>query len=350
MSVALLGEMGEWSASTRFRLLQHREPLRVLLGGVDVYLPDDRPHRREGRVGQVSFFASHAARYLRHWQMLRRAVPSYDALLVQRGLYPLGPGAIASVVEDFKGTVVYDLDDALLEVKPSLASKSGVARWLYGSQQARRLLGRADAVTVSTQALIEMLPANLATRATVLPTVPDPSTYAQAEHRLAGGVIGWAGTSGNLLYLDHLRSVAEAIQERGLGRFEVVSSKPWSGAASFRPWQLDDERDLFARFAIGVMPLPDTAYTRAKAGFKLLQYMAAGVPVVASPVGVNCALIEDSGAGFLADSPAEWLAALNRLLEDPGLRSELGAKGRSFVQRFADLEGQSQKLAELLRG
>ena len=98
------------------------------------------------------------------------------------------------------------------------------------------------------------------------------------------------------------------------------------------------------------MPLPDTEYARAKAGFKLLQYMAAGVPVVASPVGINRDLVERSGAGFLADGPDEWEEALRTLLADPDLRERLGTSGRAFVMTYADLDDQADKIASLLVG
>jgi glycosyltransferase involved in cell wall biosynthesis len=107
---------------------------------------------------------------------------------------------------------------------------------------------------------------------------------------------------------------------------------------------------MFARFAVGIMPLPDTTYTRSKAGFKLLQYMAAGVPVVASPVGVNVELIERSGAGLLADTPSAWKAALERLLDDVELRQQMAARGRAFLRDFIDLDAQADTLATLIAG
>jgi len=107
---------------------------------------------------------------------------------------------------------------------------------------------------------------------------------------------------------------------------------------------------VFARFDVGVMPLIDSDYARAKAGFKLLQYMAAGLPVVASPVGVNTQLVPDSGAGVLADTPAAWERALRELAVDPELRARQGSRGRAFVESYADLGAQAERIAELLRG
>ncbi len=348
MRVALISELGDWSASTRFRLLQYASRLERLVGSLDVLLPDDRPNREPGRLGQARYFGSHAGRYLKRLQELSEVLPEYDALLIQRGLYAPGPGLITRPVERFRGRVVFDLDDAVFATSPSLARKSKPAQWLYGPQQALRVLKRADAVVVSTQGLARALPFR-AGDATVIPTVPDPRGYDVAVHKPGPVTVGWAGTNGGLGYLDPLKDVFTRLRATG-NRVEVVSSAPWNGPAEFRAWHQEDEPHLFARFSVGIMPLPDTLYTRSKAGFKLLQYMAAGVPVVASPVGVNAELIADSGAGFLADSPQEWASCLGKLAEDHELRQRMGNAGRDFVSRYADLDGHAATLAALLRG
>jgi glycosyltransferase involved in cell wall biosynthesis len=221
---------------------------------------------------------------------------------------------------------------------------------LWGAQQSLRLLRRADAVVVSTPALAEMLPPGTA-EPVVLPTVPDPARYPVVRHRdEAPVVIGWAGTVGGLRYLEPLTTVFERLAREGVAELEVVSAAAWSGAPRFRRWQPETATTLFGTFAVGIMPLIDTPYTRAKAGFKLLEYMAAGLPVVASPVGVNAELVERSGAGLLASSPEDWEAALRELAASVELRRELGARGRAFIETYADLDGQARTLAALLRG
>jgi hypothetical protein len=349
LRVGVLTEMSPWSASTRHRALQHVPRLRARLGEVELLVADDEVVRPPGRIGQMRYFGTHALRYARRWRGLRYQLRRFDAVLVQRGLYVMGPGWIARELERFGGRVVYDLDDAVFSIHPELALKGPAARWLYGPQQARRLTRRANAVVVSTEEIARVLPEGTAAHV-VLPTVPDVAVYEQARHVEQPGIVGWAGTSGGVMYLDPLREVFADLQAQGLGELEVVSSRPWTGPSRFRPWRIEDEPSLFARFAVGIMPLPDTPYTRGKAGFKLLQYMSAGVPVVASPVGVNSELVEQSGGGYLATGPAEWRDALARLLGDPGLRAEMGARGRAFVERYADLDRQADVLAGLLRG
>lgn len=309
----------------------------------------DTIERHPGRVGQLRYFATHAGRYTRRGTTLRRIVGRYDALLVQRGLYPLGPGLIVEALRGYEGRIVLDLDDAVFVPDPMLAAKGSLARWLYGPQQTLRLLDRADAVVVSTPALAEMLPRG-APRPTILPTVPDPDKYATVHHHDRPPVIGWAGTVGGLEFLDPLAPVLERLTREGIARVEVVCSEPWREWASYRPWRLEEETSVLTDFAIGVMPLPDTPYTRAKAGFKLLQYMAAGLPVVASPIGINPELVRDSEAGLLADGIDEWDEALRLLARDAELRREMGSRGRAYVERYADLDGQARTLAGLLMG
>jgi glycosyltransferase involved in cell wall biosynthesis len=342
--------MDPWSASTRYRALQHLTRLRTRFANVELSLPADTVERHPGRIGRLRYFATHARRYSERTRALPRVIAERDAVMVQRGLYVMGPGIITRALERFPGRVVVDLDDAVFRISPSLAAKGAPARWLYGPQQTLRLMQRADALVVSTPALADMLPAGLP-EPTILPTIPDPSAYRPVTHRARAPVmVGWAGTVGGLGYLDVLEPVFARLQREGVAVLRVVSSVPWHGPSEFRRWRLADEHSVFDDFSIGIMPLPISDYTRAKAGFKLLQYMAAGIPVIASPLGVNRDLVEESGGGLLAESPAEWEEALRLLAGDHDLRARLGASGRVFVERFADLDRQADMLEALLRG
>jgi hypothetical protein len=317
---------------------------------VDVLLHDDFVPRSRAPAARGIFFARSALDYCRVAVRIARAANRYDAVLVQRGLYPLGPGSIVRALERYGGRVVFDLDDAVFAGSPAFHARPRIARWIYGPQQALRLLHRADATVVSTESLASILPAWAHVDA-IIPTVPDPKRYPVAEHVQEAPVrVGWAGSMRNIPYLNMVRPALERLASDGSATLEVVSSEPWSGPSSFRRWELAEEATVFARFGIGIMPLPDTAYTRAKAGFKLLQYMAAGVPVVASPVGINRKLVEESRSGFLADGADDWEAAIRVLACDASLRKELGSRGRAFVEGYADLDGHADTLATLLRG
>ncbi len=97
------------------------------------------------------------------------------------------------------------------------------------------------------------------------------------------------------------------------------------------------------------MPVPDRPFERGKCGYKALQYMASGVPVVASAVGGNLGVVANGVDGFLVQSYPEWLRALERLVADPELRARMGAAGRRKVEESYTLDGQAERLATLLR-
>jgi hypothetical protein len=349
MRAAILAQGPENVGSTYWRALQHVPRLERRGVEVDVLIPREVEPHAGGRVNQAVYFARHALAYLALGATLRRDLGGYDAVLVQRGAYPMGPSWNVRALDRFHGRVVLDLDDNVFATSPRLATKRRAARWLYGPQQTRYLLERADSIIVSTEELARVLPGR--TPDFVLPTVPDIDGYPTVTHTADLPIqVGWTGNAGNLMYLDALRDVFERLFREGLVTLEVMCSEPWDGPATFRRWSRSGEVDALSRYDVGIMPLPDTAYTRAKAGFKMLMYMGVGSAVLTSPVGINSDLINSSGAGVLCRSPAEWEAALRRLASDRETRERMGTRGQWFVRSYSDLETQADRLLAALGG
>jgi glycosyltransferase involved in cell wall biosynthesis len=98
------------------------------------------------------------------------------------------------------------------------------------------------------------------------------------------------------------------------------------------------------------MPLPDDPFERGKCGYKLIQYMACGKSVIASPVGANATIVENGRTGYLARDNKEWTAALAALCDNPDLREQMGSAGRKKVEAIYSLQTNSPRLAALLRG
>ena len=128
------------------------------------------------------------------------------------------------------------------------------------------------------------------------------------------------------------------LEARRVGNLEVIA------------WSEDTEVDAIQSMDIGVMPLPDTPWARGKCGYKLIQYMACGLPVVASPVGVNKEILEHGVNGFLAESDAEWRTAIEALISDPDLRRRMGAAGRKKVENEYSLQVWGPRVANLFLG
>ena len=101
-------------------------------------------------------------------------------------------------------------------------------------------------------------------------------------------------------------------------------------------WSIENELEFLREMDIGIMPLTDDIWSRGKCGFKILQYFSVGVPVVASPVGINSEIVEHGVNGFLATTNEEWESHLTKLLADRSLREKMGAEGRKTVaEKFA---------------
>jgi glycosyltransferase involved in cell wall biosynthesis len=180
-------------------------------------------------------------------------------------------------------------------------------------------------------------------RVALVPTAVDVRACPPAElERRSGAVAVWIGLPGNLQYLEPLRpAFASVARDHPDFRLRVVSSAfpDWSDVPLERvPWAPGIENTAALTGAdIGLMPLADDDFTRGKCAFKLLQYMAATLPCIASPVGANRDVVEHGRTGLLADAPDAWRDALAQLLADRTRREAMGRAGRARVQQDYDV-------------
>jgi len=251
--------------------------------------------------------------------------------------------------------LVFDFDDAIIYRDSSRAKQVSRAR----AQRFRRIVQASDRLIAGNAYLAE-LAEGCGGRVTVIPTCVDLGRLSPSETKRAGGkvVIGWIGSHSTLMYLETLRPVLGELARR-YGESAVLKvvcdrfPKHMGLKVEEKPWALNEELRDLRTFDIGVMPLPDDAWTQGKCGFKLLEYMAVGIPVVASPVGVNTEIVRDGENGFLAGDEARWTEVLARLIEDVELRHRLGAQGwASLHGRYtvADWAGRYVQVIEEVAG
>jgi glycosyltransferase involved in cell wall biosynthesis len=112
------------------------------------------------------------------------------------------------------------------------------------------------------------------------------------------------------------------------------------------PWSEDNEVELLHTFDVGIMPLFDTPWERGKCGFKLIQYMACSIPVIASPVGVNSEIVKHGEDGFLASTQEEWKEALLTLMQNSELGKKMGIRGKMKIEEKYCLKIVAPKLIE----
>jgi glycosyltransferase involved in cell wall biosynthesis len=281
-------------------------------------------------------------------RLLRRGGRGDEPFLVHRlrFLLPI-PG-----LEPARHVDAYDFDDALY-LGSILESNRRYRLLKREAENWRAYVGRARLVIAGNEHLATRAREHAA-RVEVIPSCVDPDRQPVREHGDRDPVtIGWIGSRSTV---DQLRTVLPAVaalnSSRTRARLVLVGVGGLDYEADWleqREWSLESEPDDLASFDVGIMPMPDTEWTRGKCGYKLLQYFSAGVPAIASPVGVNRRIIgEQRERGLLATSEEEWSAALEELVRDGATRAEMGAEARKFVEREYSYQRWAPELAAML--
>jgi glycosyltransferase involved in cell wall biosynthesis len=246
--------------------------------------------------------------------------------------------------------VVYDLDDAFWTHPPQFKQIGASFR---DPHRIEKMMAMCDQILAGNSFLAEHAQA-YNTHVTVLPTVIDTERFYLREERADEVItIGWIGRWSSSDYLEMLIPVFQRLVNRyPQVKLHFVGAKdmplPAGLPIEIIPWRLESEVEEIARFDIGIMPLPDDVYSRGKCGLKLLQYMAMGVPGVASPVGVNREIVQDGLNGFWASTEEEWFENLSCLICDRALRKTLGLAGRRTVEDHYSLQTAGVALIQIL--
>ncbi len=351
MKVAAFTKYDREAASTRQRVLQYLPHLARAGIEVAVHPLLDDAYVRSLASGTAAAKSAIAAAYFRRFRQLL-GQQSADLIWVYAELFPWLPASFERLAFRSGRPLVYDFDDAFFH--PYDGHPSSIVRRALGGKL-KPLIQGATAVCAGNDYLKDYATSVGAT-AIVLPTVVDIDQYFPVTTRPARPLtIGWIGSPSTWAFVRPLLPLlAELCRDRG-----VVFSAVGAGAAAeadrfdgltFTPWTEATEITSVQAMDIGIMPLPDEPWARGKSGYKLVQYMACGLPVVASPVGVNASIVEDGANGLLATDLGEWRTALRRLIDDPALRAAMGEAGRAQAVGAYSLQAHAPRLIEVLRG
>lgn len=264
--------------------------------------------------------------------------PKYDFVFIHREATPAGPPwfewFIACVL---RKKILYDFDDAIWSTDRT--DESRLLRWMKWRSKVESLCKWSYKVSCGNQYL-QQYALQFNKNSFINPTTIDidyVECKANAQARVErnnGLTIGWTGSHSTLKYLNQLNNVfVQLLAQHPHLNFTIIANKKpdLNFKFTFLHWNVLTEVEDLLSFDIGIMPLPDDEWSKGKCGFKILQYMALGIPSVASPVGVNTQIIQDGLNGFLCRDKSEWYQKLTKLVEDPKLRLQLSAAGHRTV-------------------
>lgn len=251
---------------------------------------------------------------------------------------------------------VLDYDDAVFHHYDQHANSW--VRHVYG-QRLDGLMAQAALVVGGNNYLAQRARDAGASCVAVLPTVIDLHRY---PHQLNVStthvetnrhpIIVWIGSPSTVRYLQLLREPLQTLAKHHSFILRVIGG----GVVDIPgvrvevvPWSEDTEVKSICECDVGVMPLLDSSWERGKCGYKLIQYMACGLPVVSSNIGVNPSIVQHGENGFLVSTADEWVATLGELLKNKSLRIEMGLVGRLRVERSYCIQQTGPRMAELLR-
>ncbi len=350
MRVLALTKYERQAASTRQRLLQYLPFLADQGIEVDVkplfnaqYLSDLAQNKPKNRLLVAKSYINRLGVLLKNHD--------YDLNWIHFEALPFMPAFVELLAMKGGPPFMVDMDDAIFHQYDAHAN--GAVRKALGGKIAT-LLDHAALVVAGNAYLAEYVRSHADVR--VIPTVVDIEAYIPTKQDSSptsrGGTVGWIGSPSTWRYVEPILPELLPLIERAGWRFRAVGAGPMAdrhAGVDNIPWQEATEIAEVQQIDIGIMPLPDEPWARGKCGYKLIQYMACGLPTLASPVGVNAQIVEDGRTGFLCTSPEAWRDRIGLLMNDAGLRATMGANGRARVEAQYSLQSQRSAMADAFR-
>ena len=269
-------------------------------------------------------------------------VPFYDGIFIFHSVSLFGPALFERIYARLNPKMIYDIDD-MIHLSHSSQANS-FTKWLKGSSRITYLMRRARHIITCTPAL-DKFARQFNQNTTDISSTINTNTYqpVNSYSNIAGKPItlGWSGSHSTERYLsllaDVLREVAKQRNIRliviGSGNFTLPGVQVESIA-----WNSETEVADLQRIDIGLYPLPDDPWVYGKSGLKALQYMALGIPTVATAIGTNFRVIHHEKCGLLVKTDQEWITGLLDLIDNPEKRRSLGLAGRDRVEKYYSIK------------
>jgi glycosyltransferase involved in cell wall biosynthesis len=279
----------------------------------------------------------------------------FDLIVIHREVFPFFTPVFEKWVLSRNPRVIFTFDDAIHTGHHEVSDLNHpfLYRFKYG-RGVNEVLTRSLHVIAGNRILADYA-RRFNSNVTVIPTVVDCSQYSykpKCGNERGPVTVGWIGSRTTVRYLPAIEPALKRLAEENPGkvRFSFLGCpeyKPNLPNVTSLPFTVDAELSYLRTLDIGIMPLPDTEWTRGKCAFKAIQYMGMGIPTVASPVGITSDLIAHNVNGLLATSVEEWFQALNLLVNDSNIRVKFSLEARRTIERSYSLQVWGPRLASL---
>jgi glycosyltransferase involved in cell wall biosynthesis len=350
MRILLLTRYHSLGASSRVRFYQYIS--RLEKHGFDIFMSPLLSEKyvsdlQEGRRAWGSVIAG----YLRRMYLLLFKKKSWDLIWIEKEAFPWLPWWIESLFLPRHIPWVVDYDDAVYHFYET--HKNFVIRHALRNKH-RQLTNWATQVVVGNVVLADYFSSTtLAHRISIIPSVVDVDKYTKTmatDRNLFVPTIVWIGQRSTAIFLQPYITLLQELIESGSAKFVCIGFdlNKFNVPSEYVPWSEMTEAEVLHRCDIGFMPLADGAFERGKCGYKIIQYMAASLPVVASAVGVNVTLVKPTESGFLVENLEQTRRAFKILCNDPDLRTRMGERGRRAVEAEYCLNVTTPKLIQVL--
>ncbi len=346
INVLLLTRYGNRGASSRLRTLQYVADLREHGFDITVHSLLDDDYLAALYENRRRPLLRIAGAYLQRFSKLLQA-RRFDLVWLEKEALPWLPAVFEHTLDEVP--YVVDYDDAIFH-----RYDQHRRRWVRSllGRKIDTVMARAHTVVAGSTYLAERAARAGAPHVERIPTSLDLSRYQPNPAPSGPFTVGWIGTPATAPFLLDVRVPLREFHARTGARFHFIGAPadldlgvPYSAI----PWQEATEADELGQLHCGIMPLPDRPFERGKCGYKLVQYMASGKPVLASPVGANNDIVVHGDNGFLCADDEAWLSGLMALAEDPELVRHAGERGRSLAELRFDRRDALGDLSRVLR-
>lgn len=349
--LALVPNLFDTSPGQRYRLEQW-SPILEERGVEITYEPfeDEALHALLYKPGLLKQKLELVTRgFIRRLATVKKA-RDFDIVYVFREAALLGPAFFERLIHQAGIPIVFDFDDAIFVSYRS--PSNGYLSYLKFASKTKSICRMASHVMVGNPYLAEYA-RQVNSHVTVIPTTIDTSKYQPLPKRESEvPVIGWTGSYSTVQHLDTLRGALQKLAKLHRFRLRVIGTPAYKidGVdVEAMSWRSETELEDLSHIDVGVMPLPNDAWSKGKCGLKALQFMALGIPTICAPVGVNTDIIQDNENGMLADSEDEWVEKMGQLLKSREMRERLGHAGRLTVEEKYSATTQAPRVYEIFR-